>query len=95
MCSRSWLSGSATPNEPRTSSLTCTATIESTARGYADTFDFWLDQVAVLKPDVLELRYEDVVDDIDAQSRRIAEFLGIPWDPRMVDFHVRAKERRH
>ena len=70
-----------------------TATIESTARGYADTFDFWLDQVAVLKPDVLELRYEDVVEDIDAQSRRIAEFLGIPWDPRMVDFHVRAKER--
>ncbi len=70
-----------------------TATIESTARGYADTFDFWLDQVGVLEPDVLELRYEDVVDDIDAQSRRIADFLQIPWDARMVDFHVRAKER--
>ncbi len=70
-----------------------TATIATTAKGYADTFDFWVDQAAVLHPDVLELRYEDVVDDIDAQSRRIAEFLEIPWDQRMVDFHVRAKER--
>lgn len=70
-----------------------TATIESTARGYADTFAFWLDQVAVLAPNVLELRYEDVVDDIEAQSRRIADFVGVDWDARMVNFHERAKER--
>ena len=69
------------------------ATIESTAQGYADTFDFWVDQAAVLSPDVLEVRYEDVVDDIDAQSRRIADFLGIDWDVRMVKFHERAKDR--
>ncbi|MFZ1622443.1 sulfotransferase [Dokdonella sp.] len=69
------------------------ATIESTAQGYADTFDFWVDQASVLSPDVLELRYEDVVDDIDAQSRRIADFIGIDWDERMVNFHERAKDR--
>ena len=68
-------------------------TIESTAIGYAGTFAFWLDQAEVLKPDVLELRYEDVVDDIDMQSRRIADFIGIEWDQRMVDFHDRARER--
>ena len=33
----------------------------------------------VLAPDVLELRYEDVVDDIDLQSRRIAQFIGIDF----------------
>ena len=69
------------------------ATIESTAQGYADTFDFWIDQAQVLTPDVLELRYEDVVDDIGSQSRRIAEFIGVDWDERMVNFHERAKER--
>lgn len=69
------------------------ATIESTAQGYADTFDFWIDQAGVLSPDVLELRYEDVVDDIDAQSRRLAAFIGIDWDERMVNFHERAKDR--
>lgn len=68
-------------------------TIQSTAVGYADTFAFWIDQAAVFQPDVLQLRYEDIVDDIDAQSRRIADFLGIDWDPRMVNFHERALER--
>lgn len=68
-------------------------TIESTAVAYARTFDFWVDQAKLLKSDVLELRHEDTVDDIDAQSRRIAEFLGIEWDQRMVDFHDRARER--
>lgn len=70
-----------------------TSTLASTARGYADTFDFWVDQAAVLKPDVVDLRYEDVVDDIEAQSRRITDFLGMPWDERMINFHERAKER--
>lgn len=68
-------------------------TIESTAIGYASTFAFWLDQADVLKTDALELRYEDVVDDIDTQSRRIVDFIGIEWDQRMVDFHDRARER--
>lgn len=68
-------------------------TIESTAIAYARTFAFWIDQAGVLKPDVLELRHEDTVDDIDAQSRRIADFLEIDWDQRMVDFHDRARER--
>ena len=69
------------------------ATIESTAQGYADTFDFWIDQARVLSPDVLELRYEDVGDDIQSQSRKIADFIGIDWDARMVNFHEHAKER--
>ena len=45
-----------------------TATIESTARGYADTFAFWLDQAAVLAPRVLELRYEDVVEPVNRKG---------------------------
>ncbi len=69
------------------------ASLESTARGYADTFDFWIDHAEVLQPRVLELRYEDVVDDIQAQSRRIADFLAIDWHPDMVDFPQRARER--
>jgi hypothetical protein len=73
--------------------IAITATIDSTARGYADTFDFWIDQAAVLQPDVLEVRYEDVVEDIDTASRRLADFLEVQWTREMVDFHVRAKER--
>ncbi len=73
--------------------IALTQSIESTARGYAETFDFWIDQTQALQPDVLELRYEDVVDDIEAQSRRIADFLGLEWHEGMVNFHERAKAR--
>jgi len=69
------------------------ATLETTAKGYASAFDFWIDQAQLFKPDALELRYEDLVDDIGTHSRRLAEFLGIAWDERMVNFHDRARER--
>jgi tetratricopeptide (TPR) repeat protein len=36
---------------------------------------------------ILEVRYEDVVADLDGQSRRIIHFLDLPWDPACLDFH--------
>lgn len=31
--------------------------------------------------------YEDVVADLEKEARRLIAFLGLPWDPRCVDFH--------
>jgi tetratricopeptide (TPR) repeat protein len=42
---------------------------------------------AVLPLPMLEVRYEDTVRDVEAQARRIVEFLGVPWDRRCLDFH--------
>ena len=43
---------------------------------------------SVLPPDtMLEVRYEDIVADQDAQSRRIIDFLGLKWDDACIDFH--------
>ncbi len=43
---------------------------------------------SVLPPDtMLEVRYEDIVADQDAQSRRIIDFLGLEWDDACIDFH--------
>ena len=36
---------------------------------------------------MLDLRYEDVVDDLEAQTKRILDFCGLDWDPRCLDFH--------
>ena len=42
----------------------------------------------ILPPDsFLEVRYEDVVDDIDAEARRLIAYCGLPWDERCLDFH--------
>jgi tetratricopeptide (TPR) repeat protein len=36
---------------------------------------------------ILEVNYEDVVTNVEAQSRRMVDFLGLPWDPRCLAFH--------
>jgi tetratricopeptide (TPR) repeat protein len=42
----------------------------------------------VLPPDrMLEVRYEDVVADLDGQARRIIAYCGLPWDDRCLAFH--------
>lgn len=36
---------------------------------------------------ILELQYETMVTDTDAQIRRLIDFAGLPWDERCLDFH--------
>jgi len=36
---------------------------------------------------ILDVRYEDVVADLEAEARRIVAHCGLPWDPRCLDFH--------
>ena len=43
---------------------------------------------ATLPPDtLLEVRYEALVDDPEAWSRQMLEHIGLPWDPRCLEFH--------
>jgi tetratricopeptide (TPR) repeat protein len=36
---------------------------------------------------VLDVRYEDVVADLEGQARRIIAYCGLPWDDRCLAFH--------
>ncbi len=36
---------------------------------------------------ILDVRYEDMVDDLEAQARRILAHCGLPWDERCLAFH--------
>jgi tetratricopeptide (TPR) repeat protein len=40
-----------------------------------------------LKLAILDVRYEQVVDDQESQTRRLLEFLGLPWDERCLRFY--------
>lgn len=35
----------------------------------------------------IEVRYEDVVDDLEAQARRLTAFCGLAWNDACLDFH--------
>jgi Flp pilus assembly protein TadD len=36
---------------------------------------------------VLDVRYEDVVSDLEGEARRIFTYCGLDWDPRCLEFH--------
>jgi len=36
---------------------------------------------------ILDVPYEELVTDPEAWTRRMLEFIGLPWDPRCLDFH--------
>ncbi len=36
---------------------------------------------------ILDVRYEDVVADLEGQARRIIAHCGLDWDPRCLEFH--------
>jgi tetratricopeptide (TPR) repeat protein len=54
-------------------------------RTYSRLMEHWR---AVLPPDlVLEVRYEDVVADLEGQARRILAHCGLPWEEACLAFH--------
>jgi hypothetical protein len=36
---------------------------------------------------MLDVAYEDVVDRLEEQARRLIAFCGLPWDDRSLSFH--------
>ncbi len=60
--------------------------LEASAALYAGVMDCWLaarDQPGV---DALELRYEDLVEDLEPQARRAIAHIGLTWDPAVLDY---------
>ncbi len=54
-------------------------------RAYSELMAHWR---SVLPPGaMLEVSYEDVVDDLEGQARRLIDYCGLPWDHRCIDFH--------
>jgi tetratricopeptide (TPR) repeat protein len=54
-------------------------------RGYSELMDHWR---SVLPPGaMLDVSYEDVVDDLEGQARRFIDYCGLPWDDRCLSFY--------
>jgi tetratricopeptide (TPR) repeat protein len=58
-------------------------------RDYARMMEHWK---RVLPSPMLEVRYEDVVADKEGQTRRMLEFLNLPWEAGCLEFN---KNKRH
>lgn len=56
-------------------------------RYYADYVRLMEHWDAVLPGKVLRVQHEDVLDDLERQTRRMLDFLGLPFEERCLDFH--------
>jgi tetratricopeptide (TPR) repeat protein len=54
-------------------------------RRYNDLMDHW--RGVLPEGAMLDVRYEDVVDNLETQARRLIDFCGLPWDAGCLDFH--------
>ena len=54
-------------------------------RAYRRLMDHW--RAVLPAGSMLDVVYEEVVDDLEGQARRVIEYLGLPWDDRCLDFH--------
>jgi tetratricopeptide (TPR) repeat protein len=70
--------------------------MENTTEAYAGVMGLWRTLAPMIANPYLEVCYEDVVDDLEAVSRRVLDFLGVPWDACVLRFdeHARAKRVR-
>ncbi len=53
--------------------------------------EHWLEQLDI---PMMELHYESMVHDQDAETRRLLAFLDVEWDPKCLDFHESANLAR-
>ncbi len=41
----------------------------------------------VFPNEILEIRYEDVVDDLEGSARKLLAYIGVEWEPQVLDFN--------
>ncbi len=67
--------------------------LETTACFYADLLGSYLTLKDRLTTPLMTARYEDTVEDLEAQSRKMLEFLGLEWDDAVLRPEDRAKKK--
>ncbi|HEX3598753.1 MAG TPA: sulfotransferase [Lacipirellulaceae bacterium] len=68
-------------------------TLEGTVKKYIKMMQAWLKLRGMIRNPWIEIRYEDMVADLEKQSRRVLEFLGLPWDDCVLQYHRRAQQK--
>jgi tetratricopeptide (TPR) repeat protein len=70
--------------------------LEGTVTQYLSVMGFWRTILPRLHNPFLEVRYEELVENLESVSRRALEFLGVAWDERVIRFdeHARSKPLR-
>ena len=67
--------------------------LADTTTAYCRTMGIWRTLHPLIKNPCLEVRYEDMVDDLESVARKTLGFLDVPWDDRVLGFHQHARKK--
>jgi Flp pilus assembly protein TadD len=67
--------------------------LERTTKHYADLMDVWLRMRDLGGFDWIESRYEDLVENVEAEGRRVTEFCGLSWDVAQTGHREAARNK--
>jgi tetratricopeptide (TPR) repeat protein len=68
-------------------------TLAGGAKRYAETMSIWRTLAPLLTGRYLEVRYEDMVENLEPVARKTLDFLGVPWDDRVLGFTEHARKK--
>lgn len=63
------------------------------AAAYSRTMGIWKTLKPLLKSPHLEVRYEDMVEDLESVAKKTLDFLDVPWDDRVLGFDKHAQQK--
>jgi Sulfotransferase family len=78
---------------PLNTNSVCFLTLERTARRYTHDLNLWLTLREKICSPWLEVRYEDCVSHLEREARRALDFLGLPWDDKVLAYRDRLKTK--
>jgi tetratricopeptide (TPR) repeat protein len=67
--------------------------LEGTVTQYVSSMGFWRTMSPRLRNPWIEIRYEDVVADLETSSRRVLSFLGAEWNADVLRFYEHARNK--
>jgi tetratricopeptide (TPR) repeat protein len=71
----------------------CFLTLERTAQRYENDMSTWRRFREIIASPWIELRYEEAVANLEKEARRALNFLGLPWEPQVLNYRDRLDKK--
>jgi len=67
--------------------------LERAVQFYTQVMNSWLHFRDIITLSYLTVRYEDTVQNLEFEAKRLIDHLGLDWEPNILQFHQHAKKR--
>ena len=68
--------------------------LTDTAKFYGMVMDLWHNYTKILSLDYHVVRYEDLVSDFEGETKKLFQFLKVPWERSVYEYNSQAKTKQ-